>query len=133
MKRFRERKISPVGSIVVGAVVSLLLSVALGLVFAAMWNHETLTERTSAYAVLLLHFAVPFVGALIAGKSAKQKYAIVCSCVSAVYCAILLAVTIFFFDSGFSGMGKGIVSCFVGGIAACAACMLKKKRRTKKA
>lgn len=132
MKHFRKKSMKPVGSIAAGSVISIALSVLLGLVVTAMLNNEVLAERTSPYVIIFLHFLVSFAGALIAGKSTKQKYAIVCAGVATAYCALLLTVTILLFDSGFSRIGQGVASCYIGAIAACAVCMIKKKRKTKK-
>lgn len=132
MKRFQNRSMKPVSSIAVGLMLAIVLSVLFGLIVTAMLNNGTLTEGTSAYVIFALHLLVSFLGALTAGKITKQKYAIVCTCVAAAYCAVLLAATIFLFDSQFAGIGKGIAPCFIGAIAACAACMIKKKRKMKK-
>lgn len=128
MKRSQIKTIKPAASVAMGIATSVLMTILLSLFIAYMLNNGTTTERTSQLLVTVIHFAAVFVGALLAGKSAKQKYAIMCACVFVIYCALLLALTVFAFESNFQGIGKGIGACCTGAVVACILCVIKKKR-----
>ena len=117
-----------VAEVGLGLLVAIVISILLAIGVSVLVMNGTAAESNVRYFAIAIQFIAPFLGALLAGKRIGQKYAIVCGSVGISYCFILLATTIMFFKSSFTMVGIGTGMCVAGCMAACAICMIRKRK-----
>lgn len=123
---------SVISDIGLGLITAIVISLVSGLLTTILVTTARIEEDQIKYMVTGIQIIAPFSGAILAGIKAGQKYALVCGGVSAAYCFALLALTIIVFNCEFQSVGLGVGMCALGGVAACAICMIKKSRRTRR-
>lgn len=121
---------SVISDIGIGLITAIVISLVLGLLTAILVATARMEEDHIKFMVTGIQIIAPLSGAILAGIKAGQKYALICGGVSAAYCFMLLALTIIVFNCEFQSVGFGVGMCALGGVAACAICMVKKGRRT---
>ncbi len=117
---------SIVSDIAMGFLLSVVITMISALVITAVTIKEVIDESALKFMIMPVQVLAVVVGALVAGKRANRKYAIVCGSVGVAYCFLLLATTIIFFESSFGAVGSGVGMCILGVAVSCAICMFGK-------
>ena len=126
----KERSLS--GGIFIGTGVSLIISVVLSMIAAALIVNERVSENGIGYITPIISLIATMAGCIIAARFVGQKLAIISGATGIIYLIILIGIGIMFFDGGFHNMWTSILSIGVGCAVSCAICIRGKgsgKRR----
>ena len=115
-RRYRSggRKFSFGISVLIGVVISLLVSVLTAGILAMLIEKGSIDETGLRYGVITIQLMAALLGTLAAKSFADSKGAICALTVAGVYFAVLLAVAMLFFD-GVGSIGWGIAAVAIGG------------------
>lgn len=115
-------------SLLWGLLIGIIVSIVFSSVVGSFVLNGGIAEENTKYIAMVIQFIAAFAGSVFAGKRVGQKYAIVCGCSAAIYCLVLVASTIMFFDGAFQSAGMGVGMCAAGYVVACTMCMMNKRK-----
>lgn len=130
-KIFTAAGISPIGAVIIGVTICLVLSLIISVIAAVLVDVEHISFRTVPMITLLTHFIAAFVGCTVSVMLAKHMPLLIGGICSGAYFLILLCANMLFFDGGFEGIGKGIAAIISGGTLAIVLNVLPKSKRSK--
>lgn len=127
-KRKAHKRTIPV-SIAIGTFTGIVLCVVISGVVAFLMCSGNLKEERGTIAALALLFTTSCVGCLTASKMAGEQIAVVSGVTAAAYTVILLGITLFLFDSNFSGLVGKLLAVLIGCVVACVLCAGKRRKK----
>lgn len=110
-----------------GCALQIIISVIGAAVASAMIVHETVSENTVKFFAFAIQLLATFTGGFTACKFAKGKYAITAGITAAVYCFVLVAISILTFDGQLTGFWLGVLAVVLGYVLSCATCITSGK------
>ena len=93
------------GGLVMGLVVSMVLTLSISLLLAKLVLTETMNIEGLGYGILILLLVASFTGAVTAHNQVKHRRVLVCMLSGVVYFAALLGITALFFGGQYTGIG----------------------------
>lgn len=103
---------SVIGGCLLGALYSLIVTMACCAITALLLDKEILEETAIGYCVILILLVASFLGSKLAYKKVKQNKLVICIGTGGIYFALLLSVTVVFFDGIYGGVGvSGLLIC----------------------
>lgn len=128
MKTSKKRTRPIITNLLWGLLIGIIISIVFSGIVGLFVLNDGVAEENTKYFAMVIQFIAAFVGSVFVGKRVGQKYAIVCGCSAAIYCLVLVASTIMFFDGAFQSVGMGVGMCAAGYVVACAMCMMNKRK-----
>lgn len=101
-----------------GAAVSVLVTLAVCMIGGWMIGSEMIPQEQTGYCAITALLASVILGSMAACKKTRRKKLAVCLSSAGIYYAILVAITIIFFDGSFQGMGVTLVTVVIGSLIA---------------
>ncbi len=106
------------GGLVLGAVVSLGVTILMSSLLAKMINDGMMKAENIGYGIMVLLLAASFTGALTACSRIKRRRMLVCGLEGLIYFGILLSITALFFGGQYSGVGVTALLIMAGSFCA---------------
>ena len=104
-KRVTNTAVAMPRGVALGAVLSLLVTLAGAMIVAALVNRETIEESAIGYGAMVILLLASLSGTWLAVNRVKRQRMIVCGLTGAAYYLSLLACTALFFGGQYTGMG----------------------------
>lgn len=115
-----------------GVSTELAISLLAAAIIATLVLGGRVSEEKMQYFAVAIQFLATFAGALIAGKTLQNRFAMTCGITAAIYCLLLIGTGILIFDCALESVWTGIVSVAAGAVAACVLCLKQPSGRRKK-
>lgn len=107
------------GGLAAGAGVSVITTMAISVLLAALLDRGTMSWESAGYGILIMLMLSAFLGAITAYGRIRRQRLLVCLMSGMVYFGILLAVTALFFGGQYQA--TGVTGLLVAGGCGCAA------------
>lgn len=98
----------------VGALISILVTVGICVIGGWMIGSEMMEQNKIGYCSITALLASSILGSMVASKKVQRKRLLVTLVSGGIYYAVLVAITIIFFDGSFQGMGVTFITVLVG-------------------
>ena len=109
-----QRTTSLPAGIAVGVFTAMITTLCASALTAKMLQYQWLKEEIIAYCAMVILFFTAWIGAAVSYSKIKQHKAMICLIFALSYFALLLGISILFFEGSMSGVG-GTVSLIIGG------------------
>ena len=116
--------------VLVGALVSIFITVIGAGLVSALIHREFISENSVGYAVMILLMLSAYMGGISACRYVGRKQLVVSMFAGVSYFAVLVAITAMFFDGKYAGIGVTAMVVFCG--VGLSALLSKEKKRTGK-
>lgn len=100
-----------------GAAVSILMTALVCIIGGWMIGAEMMEQNKIGYCSITALLASAILGSMVAGNKIQRKRLLISLASGGIYYAILVAVTIVFFDGSFQGMGVTLITVMIGVLA----------------
>ena len=97
-----------------GALVSILMTVMICIIGGWMIGSEMIEQNKIGYCSITALLASAILGSMVASKKVQRKRFLITLASGGIYYALLVAVTIIFFDGSFQGMGVTLITVLIG-------------------
>lgn len=98
----------------VGALISILVTVGICVIGGWMIGCEMMEQNKIGYCSITALLASSILGSMVASKKVQRKRLLITLVSGGIYYAVLVAITIIFFDGSFQGMGVTFITVLVG-------------------
>lgn len=129
-KHQREKAPRPMaGSIGLGVLISVLLSILLAAGIAMLMLSEHLKEENIQLYSFIVIFISVFTGGLSACGLAKEKYAMMSGITALVYLLLLVCASVFVFEGGLNNIWTSALVIALGYVLSCVVCIVSTGRK----
>lgn len=111
-------KHSAIYAIGIGAVISVVISIALTALLTSFVINRSIGESNTSIYIFLIRSISVFLGSILGAAIGKEKYLQTIGCITLCYLVVLLSLGITLYDGSFQHFGSGIISSIIGGLVA---------------
>ena len=125
-KRTAENKQRTIGlSVSIGLGTEVVISLIGAMIVTTMLISETVSVGSMKFLTLIIQFFATAFGGMIACTLVKGKYALTAGLTAALYCFLLIAMSILIYDSAFGSVWTSLLAIGLGYATSCTICIMK--------